>query len=403
MSVLEKVIKSQQKPTAKSISSIGTVIGIIIIIISIQLYQDVKPLISKNASTLINQQQIISKKINKLSFLQKQIKGFSKKEIEEIKAHKNVKDLAVFSSSNYQVIINVGNQENTIPGFYTLAFFESIPQRFLDESYEFQEWDSSIKEVPVVLPKNYLDAYNYGLALSMNTPQISEAILKSLRFNIEINGNGKKRRFIGRISGLSKNLNTILVPELFLSQTNKEFGENNKQNPTRVIVSSQDISDDSFNDYLILKNYSSNTNNKESSTFQKLLIALFSYQFIIALIIITQGLLLLLFYNQIIIQTSKETIKKLFIIGYDVPLITSTYEKVLFKLYLFIFSISLLLSLLIKYFLAYKIKSILNLEIYHYLSPLTYFSWMIIIISFFLFNRLNLKRKLHLILKSNHN
>ena len=196
MSVLEKVIKSQQKPTAKSISSIGTVIGTIIIIISIQLYQDVKPLISKNASTLINQQQIISKKINKLSFLQKQIKGFSKKEIEEIKAHKNVKDLAVFSSSNYQVIINVGNQENTIPGFYTLAFFESIPQRFLDESYEFQEWDSSIKEVPVVLPKNYLDAYNYGLALSMNTPQISEAILKSLRFNIEINGNGKKRRYM---------------------------------------------------------------------------------------------------------------------------------------------------------------------------------------------------------------
>ena len=77
-------------------------------------------------------------------------------------------------------MISLGNQNNGIPGFYTLAFFESIPERFLDLKTDFSTWDTLTKEVPVVLPKNYLDAYNYGLALSMNTPQVSEDLIKKL-------------------------------------------------------------------------------------------------------------------------------------------------------------------------------------------------------------------------------
>ena len=122
-------------------------------------------------------------------------------------------------------MISVGNQNNGIPGFYTLAFFESVPPRFLGDKDGFNNWDSSLIEVPVILPKNYLDAYNYGLALSMNTPQIRESFLKKLRFKIEVSGNDQKRSYVGKIAELSENLNSIIVPEQFLKLTNLKYGK----------------------------------------------------------------------------------------------------------------------------------------------------------------------------------
>ena len=394
MKTLLKVLKTQQKPTTKWISSLGTVIGLVIILITIQLLQDFGPLIQKRIDAVDNNYQVISKKIGELSFLSSKIKGFSKDEIDKIKDQENVVDIAPFSSCNYQVMISVGNENNGIPGFYTLAFFESVPTRFLNEKEGFYNWDSSLIEVPVILPKNYLDAYNYGLALSMNTPQISESFLKKLRFKIEISGNKKKGSYIGKIAGLSDNLNSIIVPEQFLNLTNLKYGNKEQQDPTRVIIKTLKADQKSFIDFLNDKNYSLSDNSQQMSLVQQIIIGLFSYQFIIAMIIIAQGLLLLLFYTQIIIQSSKELIKKLFILGYRPKQISIAFEKILLKTYLIIFSISMLISVILKSIIAKEINDKLSIKVDSYLSYSTILVWLIIVITFFVINRINLKRRL---------
>lgn len=394
MNTLIKALNNQQKPSTKWISSIGTIIGLVIILITVQLFQDFNPIIKNTAVSAKSDFQVISKKINELSFLNNTIKGFSAEEIQELKKQKNIKDIAPFLSCNYKVMINVGNQKNGIPGFYTLAFFESIPQRFITKNEEFSNWDSSSIEVPVILPQNYLDAYNYGLALSMNTPQISTSFLKKLRFNIEISGQSKKESFVGKIVGLSNNLNSILVPEKFLNLTNINYGSKEIQNPTRVIIKTHSIDEELFIDFLNKKNYVVNDNSQKTSMIYKILMGLFSYQLLIAFIIISQGLLLLLFYAQIIIQSSKEIIKKLFIMGYSPNEVAKAFEKELLKLYLSIFSLSLIISVLLKYLIANEFISNLGIKINYTMSFNTYLIWGLIVLTFFITNRINLKRRL---------
>ena len=402
MKVLFKVIASNKQPINRFISSIGTVIGLVIILISIELYKEFENIIPKQGGVVNENHQVISKKINQLSFLQKEIKGFNESDINLLKSQANIIDIAPFKSCNYQVMISVGNQSNGIPGFYTLAFFESIPERFLEDSYDFSSWDISKNEIPVILPKNYLDAYNYGLALSMNTPQISEEFIKKLRFNIEVSGNNKKAEFIGKVVGLSKKINSILVPEQFLQTTNEIYGNKKTENYSRVIVTNKNPNDDLYIDFLNKNHYSTNDNSQKSSLIQKLLNGLFSYQIIIALIIIAQGLLLLLFYTRIIIQSSDKEIKKLFIIGYGLHSIIRVYEKKIFKLYGIVFLTSLVVTFIIKFLITKEIVKIIDLELSFQLNELTYIIWGILIVVFFFINRINLNHKLNKLLSHLH-
>jgi len=402
MKALDSLIRNEQKSSTKWISSIGTIIGIVIILVSIQLYQDFKIIIGNESSPLNTQNQVISKKISQLSFLKKEIKGFSTVEINEIESQNNIKDLAYFKSCDYQVMINVGNQKNGIPGFFTLAYFESIPEIFLENNYSFLEWDSTKKEIPVVIPKNYLDAYNYGMALSMNTPQISEEFLKKIRFIIQISGNGQKAEYLGKVTGLNDNLNSILVPEKFLDMTNRKFGTNEKQNPTRLIAKVKEVDNQLFLDFLSAKNYTLNNKSQKINLFQKLLGSIFYYQFLIALIIILQGLFLLLFYSRIIIQSSSNVLKKLFITGYGVKEIAKSFEKNYLKLYGFIFTTALVSSCIIKFLISKGLSKKLNLSISNQLSLSTYFIWVILTLLFILFNRFNIKRKLRTLLNQMH-
>ncbi len=77
MKILPKVIASNKQPINRFISSIGTVIGLVIILMSIELYKEFENLIPKHGGVVNENHQVISKKINQLSFLQKEIKGFN--------------------------------------------------------------------------------------------------------------------------------------------------------------------------------------------------------------------------------------------------------------------------------------------------------------------------------------
>jgi hypothetical protein len=393
-----KVVRNKESNFTRWISSLGTVVGLVIILVSIQLFQDVHQLLNQKDTSLKEQNLVISKEISQLSFLQKEKKGFNSTELKELEAISNVNDLAPFESCNYKVMISLGDQNNGIPGFYTLAFFESIPERFLDLKTDFSAWDSLTKEVPVVLPKNYLDAYNYGLALSMNTPQVSEDLIKNIRFKINLEGNGQKATYIGRVNGLSEKINSILVPIEFLNYTNEKYGTTSREDFSRIIITVEDPHDEEFTAFLKANNYKSSENIQKDSLVQILLKTLFSYQVIIALIIILQGLLLMLFYARILVQTSKQDVQKLFLIGYNVAEITKAFEQTLWRIYVFIFGISILVAISVKYIIAYQLVEKTNIDISYFINITTLLTWALIALVFFALNRWNLKKKLRMLL-----
>ena len=69
----------------------------------------------------------------------------------------------------------------------------------------------------IIIPRNYLNLYNFGFAQSRSLPQLSEGVMGMVNLDIRITGVGRTENFKGKIVGFSNRLNTILVPETFMT------------------------------------------------------------------------------------------------------------------------------------------------------------------------------------------
>ena len=103
-------------------------------------------------------------------------------------------------------------------------------------------------------------------------------------------------------------------------------------------------------------------------------------------------------FPRILVQTSKQDVQKLFLIGYNVNKITKAFEQTLWKIYVFIFVISILLTISVKYIIAYQLAEKTNLDIPYFINITTLLTWVIIAILFFAINRLNIKKKLRMLM-----
>ena len=168
------------------LSGIGSVIGLSLFFISLQVYFDSQYLLSDDTEIINDEFLVLKKDITQLSIIGIGKNLFNDKEINDLKKQSFVNNLAVFKSCKYQVYAHLGSKGGSFPGFKTLAFFESIPSKFIDTPINEWKWDISSETVPIILPTTFVDAYNYGIALSMGTPQISKKLLKTVPLKLKL-------------------------------------------------------------------------------------------------------------------------------------------------------------------------------------------------------------------------
>lgn len=394
MKTIIKVIKHHNNKKSKLISMVGSILGLTIMLLSIEFYLDIQSITQKDDSSINEDFIVISKKVPDLSILSTTNNTFSENDLKSLANNAFVKDMASFKSCKYEVYVEIGDQQTGLPGFYTLAFFESIPSNFIDVEADDWNWSSTTETVPVVLPQNYLDAYNYGIAVSVNAPQISENIIKKIRFKLHINGNGKRKTYMGKIAGLSSKINSIMVPESFLDYTNTMFGSDEENQVNRVIISTTNAQDPSIEKYLLANNLTTNKNILKENIIQKLASGVLSYQLIICLIIIIQGILLILFYTKMVLYEAKHELKKLMLIGYSNTIIAKAIQKTLQKTYVLIFGTCLLLTIVGEFIIGHQLNEYFQLEINQMINPLTLLIYLLFLILFILLNRQNLNKKL---------
>ena len=126
----------------------------------------------------------------------------------------------------------------------TAMFFESVPDEYVDVNLDKWEFDENERVVPIIIPRNYLNLYNFGFAQSRSLPQLSEGVMGMVNLDIRITGAGHTENFKGKIVGFSNRLNTILVPETFMAWANNEFAPGQKSEPSRLIVEVNNPTDD---------------------------------------------------------------------------------------------------------------------------------------------------------------
>ena len=209
------------------IASLGCLIGTTLLLLALQFYQDAQGYLKENEGP--KNYFTINKKVEggALVNLGKKDDSFSKEELDTIRKLDGVKRIGGFTRNQFPLTLYIWPTGKIGLGAAakTDLFFESIPDEFLDFIPEEWNWEENSSLIPIMVPKFYLDLWNFGLAPSrVEYPSLSTEAATGMPIEIFI-GKNREATLDGRFVAFSKRINSVLVPESFLTWANKKFGQ----------------------------------------------------------------------------------------------------------------------------------------------------------------------------------
>lgn len=320
--------------------------GVFIILLGLQFYRDIAPVFKDNT---LNKKEylILSKPVSTLGSVLGGKSGFSQKEIDNLKMQGFTKSVGPFKSSQFQVVGGIGAEQFGV-SMATEMFFESVPDAYVDVKSKDWTYMEGSRSIPIILPKNYLNLYNFGFAKTKNLPQLTEQVIKMLSLNIRIRGNGRSDEYKGRIVGFSNRLNTILVPESFLDWANNLYAPQKSALPSRLILEVNNPSDARIVKFLQDKRYETEGDHLDGGKMTWFLRILVSIVMGIGLIISVLSFFLLILSIYLLLQKNTQKLENLLLIGYTPAKVALPYQILTIFLNCLVISLSVLTVLLVR-------------------------------------------------------
>ena len=289
--------------------------GMSIIFAAFCFSRDVRPLFEPATGLFTSEFIIVNKKVTFGSLFNNDLTTFTQSEIDEIRDQKFVRSLHHFTMARFRVQART-IPTSQIPAFYTDLFFESAPDELIDGAQTEWKWNPETGDIPIIIPRDYLNLYNFGFSGSQGLPQISEALIQQVVFRVFLTGNGKREEFKGSIAGFSDHLNTILVPDAFMQWANERFGEGREDKISRLIVKTNNPADPAIAEFFALKeDYEVNNKDEQGklSYFLKLLITIVMT---VGVLIMLPAIGLMLLSINLLVYKNQETLGNLILLGY---------------------------------------------------------------------------------------
>ncbi|MDE5845345.1 MAG: ABC transporter permease [Muribaculaceae bacterium] len=319
---------------------IANLIGLTIVMLAIHFYGDIKKTLYVDINDA-GDYIVISKKID--TFGQTDAPGFSVEMIDSIIAQPWVLDAGPFQSSQADIMATVLLPDARLS---TSLFFEAVPDRFLDihpAAFTFEKGDLT---VPVILPKEYLSLYNFGYASARNLPAMSEAMLGMVPLQITVSGNGNSLTFKGMVVGFSSRINTIAVPQNFITTTNQMIGSEKSSDPSRLIVKIDPTNRHLIAPFLEKHNLDTTSSDLQSQTDYILRIITVAVV-IVGLIICVLSLFLLTLTIFLTLEKNRDKTRSLLQLGYSPRSIAAYYRNIIILLNSIVFLIATSILILI--------------------------------------------------------
>lgn len=299
--------------------------GMVIVLLSIQFYRDVLPVFTEGDSFIKRDYFIVSKKVSTLGTFVGKSSTFSEQDIDEIKKQSFTKGVGVFTPSQFKVSAGMG-MENTGLQMSTAMFFESVPDEYVDVSLDQWEFEEKEPVVPIIIPRNYLNLYNFGFARSRSLPQLSEGVMSMVNLDIRISGEGREKTFKGKIAGFSNRLNTILVPETFMNWANREFAPGQKSEPSRLIVEVDNPTDDRIARFFKDKGYDTEDDKLDAGKTTWFLKVVVGIVLSVGLLISLLSFYILMLSIYLLLQKNTTKLENLLLIGYTPVKVALPYQ-----------------------------------------------------------------------------
>lgn len=313
--------------------------GMLIVLLGYQFYRDVLPVFTANDSFMKPDYLIVSKKIGMGTTLSGRSNAFNADETDAFEAQPFVKKVGRFTTTEYRVDASMGIDGQKI--LNSELYFESVPDEFVDVSLDQWKYKAGSTEVPIILPRIYINMYNFGFAQSRSLPKISDGLMGMIDFDIFIHGNGRQGRFKGKVIGFSSRLNTILVPQAFMDWSNREYASGTPSDPTRLIVEVKNPASEGISKYLERKGYELETDKLDAEKTTYFLRMMVFLVMGVGLLISVLSFYILMLSIYLLVQKNAYKLENLLLIGYSPNRVARPYQLLTSALNLLVLALAL--------------------------------------------------------------
>ena len=330
--------------------------GMVIVLLGIQFYNDVLPIFSQEDSFMKANYVVVSKHIGMGTTISGANTDFAKGEIEDAASQPFVQKVCGFTSTNYKVDAHMGISGQSV--LSSELFFESVPDDFVEIDKSQWQWKEGQKEVPVIVPRTYINMYNFGYAQSHNAPKISESVMGMIDFAIVIKGDGKEDTYKGRVVGFSSSLSSILVPQSFMDWSNSYYAPKDEVCHTRLLMQVTNAADKEVGQYLDdhgMEIEQDQMNQEKIAYFLRLVVSLVM---IVGLVISALSFYILMLSIYLLVQKNAKKLENLLLIGYSPSRVARPYQLLTASLNLIVLIIAIVSVMIVRSYYMTMIEDI---------------------------------------------
>lgn len=303
----------------------ANLLGMAIVLLGIQAYCDIHPVFTRGDSFLKKDYLIATKEVSTLGNLLGNSTTFSTDEISDLQKQAFTQKVGCFTPALFDVSASMG-LENTGIHLSTEMFFEAVPDEFIDTDLSQWHADEAGGDLPIIIPRNYLNLYNFGFAQSRGLPKLSEGLTGILRMNVTLRGNGRSETYRGHIVGFSNRLNTILVPQAFLEAANRRLAPGSQAHPSRLIVEVKNPTDSRIATYFEQHHYQTEGNGLDDGKAGYFLRLLTGIVLAVGTVICLLSFYLLSLSIFLLVQKNASKLENLLLLGYSPSQVALPYQ-----------------------------------------------------------------------------
>lgn len=318
---------------------LANLFGMIIVLAGFQFYNDILPVFTSEDSFMKADYLMVTKRIGTTTTISGRSSTFSANDIQQLKEQPFVEKVGQFTSTNYKIDARLEVDGQQI--LNTEVFFESVPDEFVDINLRDWHYTPGDKTVPIILPRTYLNMYNFGFAQTHSLPQISEGLIGMVDLQMLIRGDGRQEEFKGKIVAFSNSISSVLVPQAFMEWSNGEFASGESDAPTKLLVEVTNPADEKVTEYFDehgLDFESDKLNAEKTTYFLRMVVSLVM---VIGLIISALSFYILMLSIYLLVQKNTKKLQNLILIGYSTGKVAMPYQLLTAGLNLIVLIISI--------------------------------------------------------------
>lgn len=321
---------------------VGALVGMTLMLFSIQLYIDAKKIISKDSEIIGKDYLTVNKKVTIMSTADANKNVFTPEEIDEIRSQAFIEDVAPFVISRYDVTGEFQGQSKSI-SLQTDLWFESVPGKYLDIEDPSWDWQPGDSLVPIIISSDWLDMFNFRFSQSQGLPMLSESLIENISMEFRISGAAPMEKFNGKVVGYSQRVSTtILVPQGFMDYANEKFAPGMENRPLQILLVTSDPTNPELAQYLEENDLMTNEEKLKASRTNRILVLIVGVIMLIGLVVIALSVLVFILNFQLIISESEYNLRNLIYLGFPPARLIKYYSGILLRIYATITALSII-------------------------------------------------------------